>query len=140
MLDKHKLSNFLRQKFNNFSFFLEFLLKLKCVCPPFLQELSGICFLQNLVYFKKVLIKNPFCVRWLDEQRGRAVLLQVWEVPAPWRSELKPSLMFQTEKTEVVSLLPSGDSFTHFRFSEEKDWEMDAITAAQVNSTLTAQR
>ena len=26
----------------------------------------------------------------------------------------------------------SGDSFTQFRFSEEKEWEMDSITASQV--------
>ncbi|KAF6729891.1 Cell death regulator Aven [Oryzias melastigma] len=31
-----------------------------------------------------------------------------------------------------VLLESAGDSFTHFRFSEEKDWEMDAITAAQL--------
>lgn len=27
----------------------------------------------------------------------------------------------------------SGDSFTQFRFSEEKDWEMDSFAASQVN-------
>ena len=27
----------------------------------------------------------------------------------------------------------SGDSFTQFRFLEEKDWEMDSLTAGQVN-------
>ena len=26
-----------------------------------------------------------------------------------------------------------GDSFTQFRFSEEKDWEMDSFAASQVN-------
>uniref|UniRef100_A0A8C7XPA0 Apoptosis, caspase activation inhibitor n=1 Tax=Oryzias sinensis TaxID=183150 RepID=A0A8C7XPA0_9TELE len=32
-----------------------------------------------------------------------------------------------------VLLESAGDSFTHFRFSEEKDWETDAIPAAQMS-------
>lgn len=36
-----------------------------------------------------------------------------------------------TCKTLFLSL--SGDSFTQFRFSEEKDWEMDSFAASQVN-------
>lgn len=35
--------------------------------------------------------------------------------------------------SNCVSVSFSGDSFTQFRFSEEKDWEMDSLAASQVN-------
>ncbi|KAM4522662.1 cell death regulator Aven [Odontesthes bonariensis] len=35
-----------------------------------------------------------------------------------------------------VLLESAGDSFTQFRFSEEKEWEMDSITASQMSAVL----
>lgn len=42
-------------------------------------------------------------------------------------------LCCSTFMSDCVSVSFSGDSFTHFRFSEEKDWELDSFAASQVN-------
>ncbi|KAG7508751.1 hypothetical protein JOB18_023382 [Solea senegalensis] len=38
--------------------------------------------------------------------------------------------------TDYHVLLESADSFTQFRFVEEKDWEMDSFTAAQMSTVV----
>ncbi|XP_072218508.1 cell death regulator Aven isoform X2 [Leuresthes tenuis] len=77
-----------------------------------------------------------------DEEHGTEVfsrrkLASNWErYEESERMEKDDDTPTQRGMDYQVLLESAGDSFTQFRFSEEKEWEMDSITASQMSAVL----
>ena len=73
------------------------------------------------------------CWRRNEQSRGVMSVVLVWSGTDVCSSLATPQ---GVDVSNSASVSFPGDSFTQFRFSEEKDWEMDSFAAGQVNLYL----